>query len=898
MNIICFKRLTHARSNRMRMLTAGLVIAMPMAACIALAQEPAAIPSKMSTPDGYSAHHSIDVSGRIADKVGSGAMYNTMVNLQTGPRVSSETMDLRRLDSNKKGLLDSAHITGSGFGGDPYNFLKLSAEKGKIYEFSGTFRRNRQYFDYDLLGNPNNPRGITVPIGPASAPTGSFAWPQVQHSSSMTNSVRRMTDTQLTLYPLSTFTIRLGYSQNVMQGTSLLPARSAGIMKYGALFQQNQRHSTDEFKAAIDWKPVARTVFTYEQIVAHYKENSSFTLDPNGFLAQEADGTPVYLGNWDVSSNGSANTTTSFAPYSTAACNSPAVVGQAFFGLSSTGVPIIDPTCAVVTSYTRTNPTRTTMPTETLRVQSTSIKNLAINGQASYSMINLNEPNSFESGSGLNGAVRTQFWAANGTAKRKVYNVDLGVTWQVTPSVTLADQVSLMSSAQPGSITYPNYTKVTTPAVAASESINYTGALTSTTCSTSTPGGLCPTLATTGIVGSMAGVLAGTTLGTTNSFYGVEQLTNTFTAGWAATSKANFSLSYRYGNRNIGHNTGFMPAFAVSASNPPDRELTAISEQAGIFNAAYRVTPNWDINGTVEAAYNDNSYTTSTPRQTRRYRVHSKFRPEKWATFNVGFTDAEKHNNTFNTAADILAGTTTYFGQLKHEEHTRAASISGMLTPNEHLSIDFDYAYTDFYTATNTCYTGQDTGMVLGTANTANSISPIFAAAVSLNASGAPQTCKTGSVSSPVYYWYARMYADAPTQSGSVGVLLSPNDKLQAGLGYQVNKVAGDQFFIDARDVNGAMASTYQTPYLNASWKITPSMTWKAEYNYYGYGEGGPSGAKNCTLDGAGNPNLATAIVPCATISVPTGMNSFNAGMTAPRTFHANNITLGIHYEF
>ena len=211
-------------------------------------------------------------------------------------------------------------------------------------------------------------------IGPSSAPTGSFAWPQVQHSSSMTNSVRRMTDTQLTLFPVSKITIRIGYSQNVMQGSSLLPARSAGIFKYAPLLQQMQRHSTDEFKAAIEWKPVPRTMISYEQIVLKNKENSFFTLDPNGFLAQEADGTPVYLGNWNFTSNGSATATTTLAPYSSAACASPAVAGQAFSGLSSTGVPIIDPTCAVATGYTRTNPTRTTMPTETLRIQSTSIK--------------------------------------------------------------------------------------------------------------------------------------------------------------------------------------------------------------------------------------------------------------------------------------------------------------------------------------------------------------------------------------------------------------------------------------------------------------------------------------------------------------------------------------------
>lgn len=884
MNNGCLKRLLYSRNTYAAMFAAGLAIAMPMTVGLAVAQEPATsnttIATQFSIPEGYSAHHSIDMGGRVANKVGSGAMYNTLVNLQSGPRMNGETLELHRLATNKKALADNARLTGSGFGGDPYNFIKLTAEKGKYYEFNGLFRRDRQYFDYDLLGNPNNPTGINVPIGPASAPTGSFAWPQVQHSTVMTNSVRRMTDTDLLLFPQSKVSIRLAYSQNVMQGTSLLPSRSAGVFKYSSLLQQVQRHSTDEFRAAINWSPVQRTLITFEQTVLHNKENSYFTLDPNGFLAREADGTPVYLGNFDLVSNGSATATTSFVPYGPAACNSLATAGQVFTASTSGGLPVIDPTCAVVTNYTRTNPTRITMPTETLRFQSTSIKNLSINGQAGYSWATLDMPNYFESGSGLNGAVRTQYWAASGSGKRQVYNADLGLTWEVTPSLSLSDQVSLMSSAQPGHVTYPSYTKLTTPTTpVTSESINYTGALISTT--------------TTAGAAQTAGVLAGTFLGTTYSYFGVEQLTNTATASWQATPKASLSLSYRWGNKNIGHNPGFMPAYAVSSSNDPERDETAITEQAGIFNAAYRVNANWDVNGTVEAAYNDNSYTTATPRQTRRYRVHTKFRPAKWATFTGAFNDVEKHNNTYNTAADGVV----YYGQLKHEEYTRAASISGRLTPNEFISVDFDYAYTRTYIATNTCYTAQDSGMVLGTANTANSISPYFAAAASLDASGAPQVCRASATAAPSN-WKARLYTDAPTQYGSVALLVNPNDKVQAGFGYRVNSVAGSQFFIDARDVNGALASTYQTPYVNASWKSAPGLTWKAEYNYYGYGEGGPSGAKNCTLDGVGNPNLASSIVPCSTLSVSTGINSGNAGMTAPRIFHANNISLGVHYEF
>ncbi len=473
----------------MSLLAAGMAIALPMATCIALAQEPAVNPSKMTTPAGYTARHTVDVGGRVANKVGSGAMYDTLVNLQSGPRVSGESIELHKLDSNKHAIVDDASATGSGFGGDPYNFVRLAMSKGNVYEFTGTFRRNRQYFDYNLLGNSDTPRGLSLPIGPSTAPTGSLAWPQQQHSAVMTNSVRRMTDTELTLLPMSQISLHFGYSQNIMQGPSLQPSRSAGVFKYSALLEQFQRHSTDEYTAAIDWKPVAGTKLSFEERIRHDKENSYFTLDPSAFMVQEANGTPVYLGNWDLSSNGSATATTSFAPYSTAACNANSIASSTTF-LSPNptgGKPIIDPSCAVVTSYQRTNPIRANLPTETLRFESTSIKNLVFNGDASYSIVTMNMPNYFENATGLNGTAVQEYYSASGTAKREVYNTDFGVSWQVANNFSLSDQISLTANAQPGNVNISGYTKVATGTAAGQETINYAGPFT-TSCDTQQPG--------------------------------------------------------------------------------------------------------------------------------------------------------------------------------------------------------------------------------------------------------------------------------------------------------------------------------------------------------------------------------------------------------------------------
>jgi hypothetical protein len=193
--------------------------------------------AQMSAPTGYSAHSSVDVGGRMAGIDGSGAMYDTLVNMQSGPRVLGETFEMRALPGNKSTFADTLTAFSTGFGGDPNSFSKLAFSKGKTYDFSGIFRRDRQYFDYDLLGNPNIPSGQAIPVTGSTTP---LAWPQVNQSPFMFNTVRRMTDTHLTLLPLSKVTFRAGYSQNIFQGPSLTPSGYQVASSYDILLEEMQ----------------------------------------------------------------------------------------------------------------------------------------------------------------------------------------------------------------------------------------------------------------------------------------------------------------------------------------------------------------------------------------------------------------------------------------------------------------------------------------------------------------------------------------------------------------------------------------------------------------------------------------------------------------------------------
>jgi hypothetical protein len=794
-------------------------------------------------------------------------MYSTLVNLQSGPRVLGETFEMRALPGKKGTLVDSISAFGSGFGGDPNSFTKLSAFKGRVYEFSGLFRRDRQYFDYDLLGNPNIPGGQSIPIGPTAAPTGSYAWPQVKQSPFLFNTVRRMTDTNLTIQPLSKVTYRFGYSQNIFQGPSLTPSGYQFAGSYDVLLQEFQRNSTDDFTGGIDWKPVQGTKLTFEEQVDHYKADSYFTMDPSYFNVQEADGTKVaLLANYD-----------SLTPYASSACNANSVGTTPVLSAPQTpgGLAVINPACAVISSYSRTQPTRVLYPTEIFRLQSSSVKNISMNGDFRYTNANMNMPNYYDSFQGLAKTSREITYTGNANAKRKVVAADYGIVWQAMKTFSLEDQINFSNVHQPGTSNVTSGTTVATPATAGNETINY------------------PTLTTTNAATGTSSFEGSAPVGTSlPAYFGQRFLTNDLTGTWDATSRVTLSLTYRYQKHVIAENafvaaTSTVPAdpggnpgnipLAVNATN--DGTVT-IDENGGILTAALRPTANWNINGSVEMLYNDNAFTPMTPRQTRQYRVHTMYKAKSWAVLSGAYNDVEHHNNTNNDQSAVAAKDVAYAGPLDHVDYSRVVALGAQLFPNDHYGIDFNYAYSDVYMADNICYLG--------------------GAATGLPAASTPSgtTCPATSAGRSGYdFGPALDFMHAPTQSGSAALTLSPVKTVKSNIGYNISSVNGSRFYNDPRDVAGSLVSTYQSPFVNFAWTSRPGLTWKAQYNFFGYGEGGPSGAALCATANP-TPTAPATPVSCSSLPYQTGMNISSAGETAPRNFHANNVILGVHYEF
>ena len=703
--------------------SAALMIEQPV-----IAQSVSASPPADKVMDGYVVHQSIDLGGHIADHSGSGAVYDTLVNLQSGPRILDQSLEMRAVNPSRAILFDTLTTNSFGYGGDPNSVSFLNMSKGRIYDFHGSFRRDRQYFDYDLLANPLIP--------PAATP-----YIPILDSPHLYNTVRRMTDLNLTLAPLSPVSVRLGYNHTISQG----PSFSTLHVGTEALLTQDWRNSTDNWISGIDWKPISGTTVSYDEFITHYKGDTIWQL--TGLNYQLSNGTPVSLGI-DISSIWKTP------------CAAPFTASGA-----------VNPTCNAFLAYNRSAPTRTLFPTEQFRIQSASIPHFTMNGRLLYSAATSNLYNFDELFNGYESRTGFRESLVTGSARIRRLNVngDYSAAWEITPKVTASNVVDFWDFRMPGTNTFTE--------------TDYIGA-------------------------SLLAPPSAPTTTTTPDFQYINEKTktDTFLVGWDVAPRARLSIGYRYRSRIITDAGGdFIP----------------IHEDWGLFGVALRPTPEWRINFNVDAMYADNSFTRISPRQLQHYVMRTTYKPHPWLTVagTVNIFESRDNVQTVN-----------------HLEHNRDFSFGTFVSPNERWSLDLNYAYDSIYSTTIECYTSTPAPPSAGVAP------PVCVAA------GTPLLTNG--------------YYNAPTQFGSLGFTVAPVKRVHLNGGYRMTAINGNTDFINIRQVNGSLQSQFQTPYASAAFNLMPNWTWKADYNYYGYGEGSP------------------------------------IGPTLLRSFRGNVYTLGVHYAF
>ena len=312
-------------------------------------------------------------------------------------------------------LFDNFYVNSIGWGGDANNVLRARVEKIHWYDFHANFRRDQNFFDYDLLANPLNP-ATSSPSVPVQNSPHSFA------------TTRRMSDVDLTLLPESRFTFRLGYSRNNMTG----PSYSDFHLGTEALVYQPWNTTLNSYRLGVDWKVLPRTVLSYDQYLDYYKGDTNWQLAPFG-QALLPNGSPVELG----------------LTFNTVA-NQPCAIPSGSTSLIDSNGVLTNLSCSSFQSYSRSQRVRTSTPTERVSFRSNYWARLELAGSFAYSSADLTAPLN-ESASGLPGTNTRAYTLTGPAAAYRISNVgDFSATLFLTKRLRLVDKFYLLVFSSPG----------------------------------------------------------------------------------------------------------------------------------------------------------------------------------------------------------------------------------------------------------------------------------------------------------------------------------------------------------------------------------------------------------------------------------------------------------------
>ena len=800
--------------------------------------------------------------------------YDTFVNLGTGARLLDYTLDMRSI--NHMGLLfDNLSFSNFGYGGDPNDVSRLRVEKNKWYEFSLVFRRDKNYWDYNLLANPLNPVpfSTTSPVPATFATTNpSFASTQSPHS---LDRVRRMQDYDLMLLPQSRVRFRLGYSRNVDEGPSLTTLHGPTDF----LLLENFRMTTNSYHVGVDFRILPKTTISFDEFLEYNKQDTTDSLANTPFVVQTVSGLapgtlPVNLGlDWYYPP--SATTVPCAAPF------------------LATGYAT--PTCKMFQSYTRSAPTRNSMPTERLSLQSTIIPKLEMSASASYSRSNNVVSNLFDSaneyGDRAGTNVRDALVSGPANTKQVFTHADWSGIYSLNQKVRIVDSFRFEQWQNPG---YTNqdssYLFGTLPQVAGQTGIN----LPIASFAPIVAGGpsfasICaPTVATPNPItcpqhnATASADISGTAYA---NYLGQRLISNTIQFQVDLTKRITGRIGYSYENRRIAEiDSNSIPIFStyypggpggtagamqggalagnyflaargscalpvagsallpagcnlnsdgsITFTNPASpavpRTVSTINEQVGLAGLTMRPMDSLRINADFEFGYNDYSYTRIWPRQVQSYKVHVNYRPTKWANIDGAIDINENRDN---------------ISQIFNLEHARTYSFAVMLMPNSKFTYTLGFNYTNLYLQTYICFV-DSFGALTGPAV------PTYAPCTIPNS--------TAGQGATQFYANGQDYAYSD-------VMWKPINRLTLSLGYSGSFVYGSEegstLYLDPLQPAGTLAYNYHKPFASIQLNIYKGLSYKTTWNYYGYDSKTPVNT-SIPITNANAPNGLYALQP------------------------------------
>ena len=602
--------------------------------------------SEEVTYGGYLVHQSVEAGYRYSDLTGSEAMFNTLVNTHQGPRIFEQSLSMQS-ENHQGTLFDDLFVNSVGWGGEPNNYLRMRVAKNQWYDFRTSFRRDQDFFDFNLLANPLNPK-TSVPNVPVGSSAHGF------------QTRRRMSDFDLTLLPRQTLSFRLGFSRNNMTGPSWTSVHEGT----DALLLQPWNTTLNAYRMGVDFKILPRTVLSYDQFLNYYKGDTSAQLNSTPYAL--AGGKPVDLG-------------LPFSSVSSQPCATPLLAGG-----------VANPTCNGYFSYSRLQASRNSFPTEQLSFRSNYFRRLDLTGSFNYTGGRMNLPGYSEIYNGLTTRTRTRTSSDTGAAQvnRVTASADAGAVLHVTDRLRIVDKFRFLNFRLPGAW---NYTLNTLFGATLLSTPNRFDAAT------------CPppyTAATCPQHSSSSG--ADVTVGQRLNFLKQDLKSNTIEAQYDLSKKISGRVGYRYERRTIfksfsdSQTLTFYPTLPNRGScaglplvngmctttvNSDGADSVEIRGHSVLAGASLRPFREFRANFDVEQFFADHSLTRISPRRESRYRATGSYTPRPWAVLGASINMLSNSNDE---------AVTNYQG------HSRNYSFNAALNPRERFGVDIAYNYSDF----------------------------------------------------------------------------------------------------------------------------------------------------------------------------------------------------------
>jgi hypothetical protein len=634
---------------------AAVLLPLPLSA----AQQPEEKKESEIVAGNYGIRQSVEVGYRFTDFSGSRAVYNTFVNLRSGPRLLEQSLEMRSIN-HKGGLFDSFSLNSFGFGGEPNTASRLRISKDRWYNFNGSFRRDHNFWDYNLLANPLNPTTSNPTVAINSTP---------HHI----NTGRRLTDLNLTILPQSKVRFRLGYFRNSHDG----PSFSSFHEGTEILLFQPWKTLLDSYQMGVDIKLPHATV-SYDQSIHFYKQDTSWQAQSFGF--QLSNGTPVDLG-------------LIFNTASNQPCRTPVIN-------ATTNPPTADPTCNGYLEYTRLSPGRTRHITEQVSFQSRFSK-LDLSGRASYSSSSNQIDNLRELFRGLvSRSLQRQFEIEGASEARRVsVTADLGMTWRITDNLRVADTLRF------NHFRIPSVSDLREKSFFGSSMITPARTFDPSTCPPPFTGPGCPVHGTSSPADNIVELF--------DRFLGQRTSYNLLELQYDANRHLGGRLGYRLGNREIvmrSNETALLTFYPTlpnrgSCAGQPlaadgtcrvtttgrSSEDFSIHEHSLVFGVWARAANSFRLNFDLELMSSDNAFTRISPRHSQRYRLRGNYNPQDWINLAAHINILERRNNV---------------PEIHHLQHNRSYGFNTMIMRGERFALDLSYNFEDIFSQTNICFVG------------------------------------------------------------------------------------------------------------------------------------------------------------------------------------------------